>query len=174
MDGARSDNPVVEWVVNRSLETLSTISAFWALLLGAIFLWDIIGREAFNAPLGGTHEIVGNSIVGILFLQLPSSIRRGAMLRTELVYQAVNDFWRRSIDSVSYVFGIVLFAVMAYAQWDPMIVGWQIGEIEGAGAANIPVYPVRTVIVVFSAICALVYVQLLYFTVTKKIAPAQP
>ena len=72
-----------------STEILSTVSAFWALLLAAIYLYDIIGREAFNSPFLGTHEIVGNSIVGILFLELPSSIKRGAMLRTTIVFNAV-------------------------------------------------------------------------------------
>jgi hypothetical protein len=52
-----------------------------------------------------------------------------------------------------------------------MIVSWQILEIEGAGAFEVPIYPVRTLIIVFSAICALVYTQLLYQTVTGRILP---
>lgn len=150
---------------------LSTISAFWVLLLCAIFLYDIIGREAFNKPFLGTHEIVGNSIVGILFLELPSSIKSGAMLRTTIVYNVISDFWRRVIDSLSYILGIALFTSIILGGWDSMIVGWQIGEIEGAGAFEVPVYPVRTVIVVFSIICALVYLQLLVFTWIGKDQP---
>lgn len=152
-----------DWIT-RSTNVLSTISAFWVLLLCAIFLYDIIGREAFNTPFLGTHEIVGNSIVGILFLELPSSIKSGAMLRTTIVYNIISDFWRRIIDSISYILGIVLFVSIIMGGWDPMIVGWQIGEIEGAGAFEVPVYPVRTVIVVFSTICAFVYLQLLVYT----------
>ena len=52
-----------------STEILSTVSAFWGLLLCGVYLWDIIGREMFNAPFQGTHELVANSIVGILFLE---------------------------------------------------------------------------------------------------------
>ena len=51
--------------VDRSTEVLSTVSAFWGLLLCAVYLYDIIGREAFNAPFQGTHELVANSIVGL-------------------------------------------------------------------------------------------------------------
>lgn len=160
-----------DWIT-RSTNVLSTISSFWVLLLCAIFLYDIIGREAFNKPFLGTHEIVGNSIVGILFLELPSSIKSGAMLRTTIVYNVTNDFWRRIIDSLSYILGIVLFTSIILGSWDSMIVGWQIGEIEGAGAFEVPVYPVRTVIVVFSIICALVYLQLLVFTWMGKDQPA--
>lgn len=159
-----------DWIT-RSTNVLSTISAFWVLLLCAIFLYDIIGREAFNKPFLGTHEIVGNSIVGILFLELPSSIKSGAMLRTTIVYNVISDFWRRVIDSLSYILGIALFTSIILGGWDSMIVGWQIGEIEGAGAFEVPVYPVRTVIVVFSIICALVYLQLLVFTWMGKDQP---
>ncbi len=164
---ARQDVDWVTWSTN----ILSTISCFWVLLLMAIFLYDIIGREAFNSPFLGTHEIVGNSIVGILFLELPSSIKSGAMLRTTIVYNIAGEFWRRLIDSLSYLLGIVLFISIIVGGWSAMIVGWQIGEIEGAGAFEVPVYPVRTVIVIFSAICALVYLQLLVLTWLGKAQP---
>ena len=160
-------------IVTRLTNVLSTISAFWALLLAGIILWDIIGRGAFGKPFLGTHEIVGNSIVGILFLELPSTIKRGAMLRTVFIFDAANDFWRRTIDSVYYLHGIALFLAIIVGGWGNMIVSWEILEIEGAGAFEVPIYPVRTLIIVFSAICALVYAQLLYQTVTGRIQPGK-
>ena len=157
--------------VTNSTEILSTISAFWALLLCGIFLWDIIGRELFDTPFLGTHEIVGNSIVGILFLELPSSIKRGAMLRTVFIFNAAGEIGRKYIDCVSYLFGIALFVAIIVGGWSNMIISWEILEIEGAGAFEVPIYPVRTIIIVFSAICTLVYLQLFYLTVTGKIIP---
>lgn len=158
--------------VTRATEWLSTLSAFWALALAAIYLYDILGRELFNRPFPGTHEIVGNSIVGILFLELPASIKRGAMLRTTLIYDAVSDARRRLIDCASYALGIVLFLAIIFGGWDSMIVSWQKREFEGAGAFEVPVYPVRTLIIVFSAICALIYAQLLYHTLMHRHAAA--
>ena len=160
-----------EDIVTRSTNVLSTISAFWALLLAAIYLWDIIGREAFNSPFLGTHEIVGNSIVGILFLELPSTIRRGSMLRTVFVFNAVGTAWRRVIECASYVLGICLFTAIIWGGWGTMITSWAIGEIEGAGAFEVPIAPVRTIIIVFSAICILVYAQLLYLTASGRLTP---
>ena len=40
-------------IVTRLTNVLSTISAFWALLLAGIILWDIIGRGAFGKPRQG-------------------------------------------------------------------------------------------------------------------------
>ncbi len=157
--------------VTWSTEILSTISAFWVLLLAVIYLYDIVGREAFDSPFLGTHEIVGNSIVGILFLELPSSIKRGAMLRTTMVFDAVSDQGRRVIDCLSYALGVALFLAIIVGGWDNMIVSWKLLEIEGAGAFEVPIYPVRTLIIVFSAICALVFSQLFYLTLTGKLTP---
>ena len=140
-------------------------------MLAGIFLVDIIGREAFNTPFLGTHEIVGNSIVGILFLELPSTIKRGAMLRTVFVFNVVSEMWRRIIDSVSYIFAIALFLAIIVGGWGTMITSWQTLEIEGAGAFEVPIYPVRTIIILFSIICTLVYFELLYYTVTGKLTP---
>ncbi len=156
----------------RALEFLSTLSAFWILLLCAIYLYDIIGREAFNAPFLGTHEIVGNSIVGILFLELPASIRRGAMLRTTIIYDALGTRGRAIINGASYVLGIILFTAIILGGWDAMITSWRMGEIEGAGAFEVPVYPVRTVIIVMSMVCVAVYIYLLFLSVTGRHEPA--
>ena len=49
-----------------------------------------------------------------------------------------------------------------------MVVSWEIQEIEGAGAFEVPIYPVRTLIILFSAICALIYLQLFYVAVTGR------
>ncbi len=177
MTGARQDRSAADRVerkrdlVTSSTEILSTVSAFWILLLAAIYLYDILGRELFNTPFLGTHEIVSNSIVGILFLELPSTIKRGAMLRTTIVFDAVSAAWRRIIECLSYLFGVALFLAIIFGGWDAMIVSWQLLEIEGAGAFEVPIYPVRTLIIVFSAICALVYVQLLFLTLTGRTAP---
>jgi TRAP-type C4-dicarboxylate transport system permease small subunit len=158
-------------IVTRSTNVLSTISAFWALLLAGIFLWDIIGREAFGKPFLGTHEIVGNSIVGILFLELPSTIKRGSMLRTVFVFNAVGTAWRRVIECASYVLGILLFGAIIWGGWGTMITSWATGEIEGAGAFEVPIAPVRTIIMIFSAICILVYLQLLILTASGRLTP---
>ena len=95
---------------------LSTVSAFWGLLLCAVYLYDIIGREAFNAPFQGTHELVANSIVGILFLELPSSIKRRAMIRTVFIFNAVSDQMRRILDCTTYILGILLFAAIIWGR----------------------------------------------------------
>ena len=90
------------------------------------------------------------------------------MLRTTIVYYAVSRIPRRVIDCLSYLLGVALFLAIIFGGWDAMIVSWEVQEIEGAGAFEVPIYPVRTLIILFSAICALIYLQLLYVTLAGK------
>ena len=51
-----------------------------------------------------------------------------------------------SSDNASYILAAVLFLVIAVGSWPNMIEGWAIGEQEGSGIINIPVYPIRTLV----------------------------
>ena len=49
-----------------------------------------------------------------------------------------------------------------------MIKGWEIGEYQGIGAIEFPVYPFRTVIIFSSIIVVFIYVSLIINSFTKK------
>lgn len=141
-------------LINKSASWLNGIATLWAFMLAVVILVDVVGRSFFGQPLQGTKEIVTNSIVAIVFLQFPLAVRDKAFLRTTLVYDVLPIFFRRLIDSAGYLIGFAFFAAMAWGGWPDMVIGWQIGEFEGEGAFRVPVYPVRTIIVVLSALCA--------------------
>lgn len=148
-------------LATRAASSLNTLATVWVFLLAFVILADVIGRGFFNAPLQGTKEIVANSIAAIVFLQFPLAIQKGALLRSTFLVERLPGLVQRLIDGIGYLLGAALFAAMALGGWDDMIIGWQIGEIEGEGAFRVPVYPVRTVIVVLSAIGAILFLMLL-------------
>jgi len=130
--------------------------------LAFLILWDITGRTFFNAPFDGTIEIVANSMVSILFLQLPYTIYRGAHLRTTVIYQNLNELGRRLIDIFVAVIGVWFFWSVAIGGWEDMIIGWEVDEREGEGSIRVPIYPVRSLIIVFAVVSLLVYLVLLW------------
>lgn len=146
----------------------STLAAFWAMFLGFLILYDILGREIFNSPLAGTVELVANSIVCILFLQIPYAIHSGAHIRTLLIYQNAGDIGRRAIDVLAYLLGIFFFLAVVEGGWTDMITGWEVGEYEGEGALRVPTYPVRSLIILFAALSALVYLLLMIGAITGR------
>ena len=153
---------MVDNVVNTVTRVCSTVAAFWAMALAFLILWDITGRTFFNAPFDGTIEIVANSMVSILFLQLPYTIYRGAHLRTTVVYQNLPNIGRRLIDIFVAILGIWFFWSVAVGGWEDMIIGWEVDEREGEGSIRVPIYPVRSLIIVFAIVSMLVYMVLLW------------
>ena len=153
----------VERVVGAFARTLNAISAVWLASVAILILYDVIGREFFDSPFHGTNEIVSNSVLSILFLQLPLSILTRRSLRTTIFYGSASPRGQGYIDAVSYLLAFLLFLVIAVGSWPNMIEAWEIGEQEGSGVVNIPVYPIRTLVVVVSffgmAVCALLVHQ---------------
>ena len=140
---------------------LNAVAAAWLMLLAMVILYDVVARGVFDVPFMGAHEIVGGSVVGILFLQLPNAIQRNGMARTTLIYDKMHPWGRFVIDGTTSIFGLIFFCAIAIGGWPDMVIGWQIGEFEGIGALEVPVYPIRTLTVALSALSALVYLLFL-------------
>ncbi len=161
---AKVDNRI-EKIVGNFSRALNVISAVWLLAIALLILWDVVGREAFGTPFHGTNEIVSNSVLSILFLQLPLSILNRSSLRTTIVYGKAGVRGRSIINSLSYLFAALLFLIIAIGSWPNMIEGWLILEQEGSGIVNIPVYPIRTLVVFVSwvgvGVCGLLIYQAL-------------
>ena len=156
-----------EQSVKSFAKVLNIISAVWIFSVAALILFDVVGREVFLTPFHGTNEIVANSVLAILMLQLPLSILNRSSLRTTIVYGKVRGMGKGIIDSISYLLAGLLFLAIAIGSWPNMIEAWAILEQEGSGIVEIPVYPIRTLVVFVGffgvAVCAL----LIYHSLTR-------
>jgi TRAP-type C4-dicarboxylate transport system permease small subunit len=147
-------------LLDRLSNVLSTIAAVWLILIAIVIFLEVTGRGLFDLFLGG-DEIVTNSIPAIVFLQVPLAIRVGSMLRTTIVFDHLGKQGRHVINGLSYCAGIVLFVAIAVGGWTDMVRGWEIGEYQGIGALEVPVYPIRTIIVFSAILIVLIYATLL-------------
>tara|TARA_B100001971_G_scaffold191173_1_gene194506 strand:- start:3577 stop:4125 length:549 start_codon:yes stop_codon:yes gene_type:complete len=155
--------PAWEQKTEQSVESfakvLNIISAVWIFSVAALILFDVVGREVFASPFHGTNEIVSNSVLAILMLQLPLSILNRSSLRTTIVYGKVRAMGKGIIDSISYLLAGLLFLAIAIGSWSNMVESWEILEQEGSGIVEIPVYPIRTLVVFVGffgvAVCSL-------------------
>lgn len=71
---------------------------------------------------------------------------------------------KRIVNRISYIIGVLLFTGIAVGGWTDMIKGWEIGEYQGIGAIEFPVYPIRTVIIFSSIIIVIIYSTLIIKT----------
>ena len=141
---------------------LNVFSAAWLSVVALLILCDVGGREFFGSPIYGTNEIVANSVLSVMLLQLPLSVLSRRSLRTTILYGAMSMRGKSLVDAASYLFGGGLFLAIGIGGWGFMIESWEIGELEGSGIVSIPVYPIRSLVVIIGFIGALVCLLQVY------------
>lgn len=144
-----------------ALNVLGTIWIFGLLLLVDA---DIVGRELFGAPVRGAIEIIGLSIVGIVFLQLPNALWAGRFTRAELLIDALGLRRPRlaaAIQGILHLLGALTLGLVACAVWPEFLRAVEIGDYVGAIADfTAPTWPVRLVMVIGSALTAITFLLL--------------
>jgi len=119
---------------------------------------DIGGRVIFNAPVRGVPEMVSLSIVGIVFLQLGHTLRKGRLTRSEALSNFLN---RRNprfsafLDGMFNLTGLTLLGILAYSSWPLFVKSWNGDIFVGSiGDFTAPVWPIKLIIVVGSSVTA--------------------
>ncbi len=138
--------------VSTTLNVIGTV-----LILGLVILVnaDVIGREAFLAPISGVPEIVSMSIVAIVFLQVSQAFRMGRFTRTDALLDAVarrSLRLRSAIELVYVAAALALIWVMFSASDDLFWKAWDRNSYIGTvGDFTAPDWPVKLVILIGSA-----------------------
>jgi len=143
-------------------KALNVVSGVWLFSITVLILYDVIGREVFASPFHGTNEIVSNSVLSILMLQLPLTIINRSSLRTTILYGKMGPRGKGITEAISYLLAGLVFLGIAYGSWENMIESWDILELEGSGIVEIPVYPIRTLVVFIGFIGAFVCSLMVY------------
>jgi TRAP-type C4-dicarboxylate transport system permease small subunit len=161
MSGHRNDASDKS-IVGRITAIMAAIGTAWILVIMAVVCADIIGRGAFNRPILGVPEFLTFSIVGIVFLQLPQTLRMNGLTRADILLTAIgrrNPAVRHAMQLVYDLVGAVLFAAIAYTTWPLAIRAFENDEFYGStGVVQIPTGPLKLIII---AGCIMMTVQFL-------------
>lgn len=143
------------------------LNAAGSVVIGAVMVLmctDVLMRNLLNQPLDGVAEMVAASIIIIVFLQLPSTLRHGRMSRADLF---IDPFIQkrpvagRRLRAVFSLFGIFACGVIAYATWPLLAKAWVDSEFFGIqGVFTMPVWPMRAVVLLGAALAAVQYALL--------------
>lgn len=135
------------------------LAAFWAFVLCFITLADIIFR-ALDFPLQGTKEMIANSVVIIIFLQIGFAVRSRSMLGADFLVNIFGPNTRRYLTVFGYLLGALFFAILFKGAVEPAIRSFANGEFDGEGALRVPVWPTRFTILIGSALAVVNYLSL--------------
>lgn len=147
---------------------LMVFAAFWAFLLAVSIGIDVAGRETINQPLTGTYELITNSVAMIAFLQVAYAVQSRSMLRADFLLHLFPDALKRVLDAIGYGAGAVIFGLIVYGCYDPLVTAIARGEYEGDGALRVPVWPIYSVIILGSLLACLSYLVMFYEELTGR------
>jgi TRAP-type C4-dicarboxylate transport system permease small subunit len=136
---------------------LNNIASIAIFLMALLITADVIGRFVLNKPLPGTTELVKSALAAIVFLALAYTLQQGRHVRTTVFLKLLSPICATLVNAVASFIGAVIFALMCRYSWDPAWVGWSIREYEGV-QLQVPVYPIRFIIVLASGIVALQFI----------------
>ncbi len=148
-------------VFNRIIEALNAIGTVWVAAMMVLICGDIFGRALFNSPIIGVPEIVRVSVVGIVWLQMAYTLKIGGHLRSNIILDRLSINWQHIIEVLGCILGILVFSLAAYTSWDVMIEGWRIKEFEGELPVRVPVYPIRTIVLIGTFLTMVQFVVIL-------------
>jgi len=140
----------------------NAVGTIVVLILVVVLNADVIARGVFNDPFRGVHEVVQFSMVLIVFLQLPDVVRNDRLTRSDGLHTVLErrhpglvDVIGRGID----VAAAIIMVLIAVAMWPEFVDAWQTDHFFGTpGIFTAPWWPVRLVIVLSAALCALIWI----------------
>lgn len=150
---------------------LNAVGSVWVAAITVLVCADILGRLLFQYPLVGVPEIVKVSIVAIVWLQIPHTLKTGGHLRSDVVTRFLSSRNRALVDLFAYVLGAIIFGLLVYSGWDTMIQAWEMGEFEGELPVRVPTYPLRSIVLLGAALTALQFLLMAAEAVRRLFVP---
>ncbi len=144
---------------------MNATGSCWIVVLMLLINVEAIGRSAFNQPIIGVIEMIEISIVGIVFMQLADSLRRGVLTRSDGLY---NQVMRRKpaaghvMAIVTYLLGAVFMFIVLWGSVPTFTDSWSKDYYIGVeGMFTFPVWPVALIIVFAVAVTMIQFVIML-------------
>ncbi len=154
-------------------KAMMILAAFCAFGLAFMILVDVTAR-ALNIKFYGVAEYVRNTIIVIVFLQLPYAIRIASMLRVDIFVNALPKKSRLPLIILGNVLGLLFFAGITAGALPPAYDAWVNNEFEGEGVVRVAAWPARFSIVYGCGLATLFYLFRIIDSVRGREAPKPP
>ena len=150
-----SPTSATERLIDGVTQALNVVGT--ALIVGLMVLigGDVLMRNLFDAPIAGVPEMVTLSIVAIVFLQVPQTLRAGRFTRSDALIGTIaraRPGVARVMETLFDLAAIGLLGALLHASWPLFLRSWNRNTFVGAvGDFTMPEWPVKLVICVGTA-----------------------
>ncbi len=120
----------------------------WAIVpLFCGLTYEVVARYGFNAPTEWAFDITFMLYGAHFMLGAAYTLRKGAHIRTDMLYEKWSTRTKGVIDSVGYlVFFFPAMIFLLWAGWDAFSVSYQMGERSDISPWRPVIYPFKGVI----------------------------
>ncbi|MFH1647620.1 MAG: TRAP transporter small permease [Chloroflexota bacterium] len=118
---------------------------------------DVIGRYVFNKPLWAAYELSLIFLIYITFWGIAYVQSRGGHMRLGFLWQQCGPRGKATLDLLTVLIGLFLFAIITWQGWQWAIESWTIKE-STMGAWTVPLFPARLGLAIGSVTLLLQYV----------------
>lgn len=146
------------------VDGLNAVGSLLIFSIMAMIVVDVLSRNLLNKPIAGVAELVAASIVMIVFLQLPSTLRHGRMAQADIFIQGFTERHPRlghGLQTLFYLAGSYMLWVVYQGTLPTFLRAWERNQFMGVeGVFTFPVWPIRLVVIACAAITLLQYLLL--------------
>ncbi|WP_162915196.1 TRAP transporter small permease subunit [Desertibaculum subflavum] len=150
-------------IFHRVTEALGRIGTLWILVVMLLVNADVAGRYFLNSPIPGVPELVALSIVGIVYLQLPHTLRLERFIRSDVLILPLIEKRPRAgylLQAVTHAFGALMCALIFWYVAPNFVEAWNEGDYVGAaGVFTAPKWPIYLIVTVCTALTALQFLR---------------
>ena len=130
---------------------MNAAGSCWIMVLMLLINAEAISRSAFNQPIIGVIEMIEISVIGIVFLQLADSLRRGVFIRSDGLYNQVMNRKPRAahvMAMLTYSLGAIFMGLILWGSVPYFLSAWTNDWYVGVdGMFTAPKWPVVLVVV---------------------------
>lgn len=112
-----------------------------------LVLSDVFARNAFGQPIRGVAEYLTQSLYLVVFLGLAEAYKRGAFIRSELVFRAEwGRRWQKHIDGFGVLTSAAVLALISYLSYQGLVISYTEARKVGLpGYFTLPEWPLRLI-----------------------------
>ena len=104
---------------------LASISIFALMILG---IWQVLGRQLFNAPISGYIDMVELSMATFAFMAVAYCQRLGGHVRMDLFVRMAKGRLRWLMELITTILPLFLIAVLIYYSWEHFMRAYESGD----------------------------------------------
>lgn len=148
---------------------MMVLTAFCAFAM-AIFILIEISARILGLRFYGTAEYIRNTLIIIVFLQLPFAVRWKSMLAVDIFINYTPRIVKKSTAILGCILGILFFGAVIVGAWEPAVISWVENEYEGEGIVDVAAWPAKFSIVIGCGFSVFYYFVRLFDIIFNDVA----